>query len=150
MECCWGTLLMGQSLKISRSLTLFFNPLSCLLLTIHHEAVRFSSVSRSSNNSNQNNSRRFISWGFTNHEPCAICLKNMNTKSFIAYKISIIACARALQLPFIRTSESGEINSQQTLKPINSRRVSFYWYGTCDFEGSQNYQKRFWSSCMSL
>ena len=69
-------------------------------------------VSRSSNNSNQNNSRRFISWRFTNHEPCAICLKNMNTKSFIAYKINIIACARALQLPFIRTSESGEINSQ--------------------------------------
>ena len=69
-------------------------------------------VSRSSNNSHQNNSRRFISWRFTNHEPCAICFKNMNTKSFIAYKINIIACACALQLPFIPTSESGEINSQ--------------------------------------
>ena len=48
-------------------------------------------VSRSSNNSNQNNSRRFIPWRFTNHEPCAICLKNMNTKSFIVNKINIIA-----------------------------------------------------------
>ena len=50
-------------------------------------------VPRSSNNSNQNNSRRFISWRFTNHEPCAICFKNMNTKSFIAYKVNIIAKA---------------------------------------------------------
>ena len=73
-----------------------------------HKAI----VSRSSSNSNWNNSRRYISWRFTNHEPCAICLKNMNAKSFIAYKINIIACTRALQLPFIPTSESGEINSQ--------------------------------------
>ena len=42
-----------------------------------------------------------------------ICLENMSTKSFIAYKINIIACARVLQLPFIRMSELGEINSQQ-------------------------------------
>ena len=26
------------------------------------------------------------------------------------------------------------------LKPINPQGVSFYWNGTCDFEGSQNYQ----------
>ena len=94
-------------------------PLWCLMCCLRADSVSFiqsasigTSVSRSPNNSNQNNSRRFISWRFTNYEPCAICLKNMNTKSFRAYKINIIACARALQLPFIRTSESGEINSQ--------------------------------------
>ena len=69
-------------------------------------------VSRSSNYSNQNNSRPFIFWRFTNRELCVICLKNMNTKSFIAYKINIISCTCALQLPFIRKSKSGEINSQ--------------------------------------
>ena len=50
----------------------------------------------------------------------------MNTKSFVAYKINIIACARALQLPFIRTSESGEINSQLDAL-LRVPRQSLYW-----------------------
>ena len=68
MHGCWETLLKRQSLKISRSLTLFFTPW----------AVFF---------------------------PLSIM------------KLNIFA-----------------------LKPINSRRVSFYWNGTCDLAGSQNYQ----------
>ena len=91
-------------------------------------------VSRSSNNSNQNISRRFISWRFTHHEPCAICLKNMNTKSFIAYKINIIAKApvRYSYRLFARANRAKLIhNSHQSSCAAQLAKKSERWLEYC-------------------
>ena len=95
-----------------------------------------------------------------------MCLKTVNTKSFIANKINIIAKApvrysydsfaraklihniregaRTLQLRFICTGESGEINLQQSaLYPLCFDKMRAQ-YTVCIMTKSMSKYRKFW------